>query len=133
MEHSFLTGLVPLHVLHHACKEPVFGLELIEELGRHGYRLSPGTLYPLLHGMETKGLLESRKELAVGRIRRVYRATAAGHKLLAMAKEKVRELFGELFEEEAREKVTPSHSGRRNLRQHALKNLREPGPQRRSK
>lgn len=131
MGHSLLTGLVPLHVLHHACKEPVFGLELIEELGRHGYRLSAGTLYPLLHRMEENGLLQSRKELAVGKIRRVYRATPAGHRMLAIAKQRVRELFGELFEEE--KEVKPAHSGHRNLRQHALKNLREAGPQRRSK
>jgi PadR family transcriptional regulator PadR len=131
MEHSLLAGLVPLHVLHHACKEPVFGLELIEELGRHGYRLSPGTLYPLLHGMEVKGLLKSRKELAVGKVRRVYRASPAGHKLLAIAKDRVRELFGELFEEQPG--VKPAHSGHRNLRKHALKVLREPGSQFRSK
>ncbi len=131
MEHSLLAGLVPLHVLHHACKESVFGLELIEELGRHGYRLSPGTLYPLLHGMEAKGLLHSRKELMFGKARRVYRATPLGHKLLAIAKERVWELFGELFEEE--HEIKPAHSGRRNLRQHALRNLRKSAPQRRSK
>jgi hypothetical protein len=30
---------------------------MIEELGRHGYRISPGTLYPLLHNLEKKGYL----------------------------------------------------------------------------
>jgi PadR family transcriptional regulator len=99
-EHRDLySGLIPLHILYHASKEPIFGLEMIEELGRHGYKLSPGTLYPLLHGMERKGLLKVA-ETADGRTRRrVYRATSAGHTALALAKEKVQELFSELFED----------------------------------
>ena len=93
-------GLIRFHVLHHAAKEPVYGLAMIEELGRHGYRLSPGTLYPILHGLEKKGYLRSSKERS-GRIsRRLYRATPSGKRALAKAKEKVRELFGELFEED---------------------------------
>ena len=93
------SGIIRLHILHHACEGPVFGLEMIEELGRHGYKVSPGTLYPLLHGLESKGLLRSKAHKA-GRIqRRVYRATPAGRKALAGAKHKVRELFHELLEE----------------------------------
>ena len=76
------------------------GLGMIEELARHGYRLSPGTLYPLLDGLEKKGLLRSSRRLADGRFRRFYRATPAGRKALKMAKQRVKELFGELFEEE---------------------------------
>lgn len=48
-------GLIRLHVLHHACKETIYGLAMIEELRRHGYELSAGTLYPILHGLEDKG------------------------------------------------------------------------------
>ncbi len=94
------SGLIRLHVLHHACREPVFGLGMIEELGRHGYRLSPGTLYPLLNELEKKGLLRSSRRLVEGRFRRVYRATPAGRKALYSAKHRVKELFGELFEDE---------------------------------
>jgi len=54
------TALVRLHILHHAAEEEIFGLGIIEELARHGYRLSPGTLYPILHGMEKNSLLRSR-------------------------------------------------------------------------
>ena len=93
-------GLVRLHVLHHAVKEPVYGLAMIEELRRHGYELSAGTLYPILHGLERKGLLTSSTARAGGAVRRVYRATAAGRAALSAAKAKVRELFGELFEDE---------------------------------
>jgi len=77
----------------------VFGLGMIEELSRHGYRLSPGTMYPILHGLEKKGFLRSREEWADGHRRRIYRATPTGRKALRTAKDKVRELFGELFEE----------------------------------
>jgi PadR family transcriptional regulator PadR len=93
------SGLIRLHILAHAKKDGVFGLGMIEELARHGYKLSPGTLYPLLHSMEKKGLLRSHKRLKTGKIRRVYKATASGRHALSMAKEKVHELFGVLFED----------------------------------
>jgi PadR family transcriptional regulator PadR len=98
---NLYAGLIRLHVMHHACKEAVYGLAMIEELRRHGYRLSAGTLYPILHGLEQRGWLKSRKQ-RIGRTeRRVYRATKAGRAALSAAKIKVRELFGELFEDEA--------------------------------
>ena len=93
-------GLIRLHVLYHACKGTVYGLEMIVELRRHGYELSAGTLYPLLHGLERKGLLASMKQRIGGTERRLYRATKAGRAALAASRAKVRELFGELFEEE---------------------------------
>lgn len=93
------SGLIRLHVLYHASKEPIFGLEMIEELGRHGYSLSPGTMYPLLHGLKKKGLLRSSRTGRRPNSRLVYRATAAGRIALTVAKDKVRELFSELFED----------------------------------
>ena len=93
-------GLIRLHVLHHAAKEPVYGLAMIEELARHGYKLSAGTLYPILHGLEDRGYLTSTEERSGSSARRVYRVTEAGKAALAGAKQKVRELFGELFEDE---------------------------------
>jgi len=92
------SGLIRLHILYHAAEGQIFGLGIIEELSRHGYKLSPGTLYPILHGMEKKGHLRSEIEEASGHFRRVYRITPKGKKALEGAKEKVRELFGELFE-----------------------------------
>jgi len=90
------SGLVRLHILHHACEAPIFGLEMIEELGRHGYRQSPGTVYPLLRSLQKKGLLVSKEEWEGGKYRKVYAATPAGKKALKSAKEKVQELFAEL-------------------------------------
>ncbi|MCP3983676.1 MAG: PadR family transcriptional regulator [bacterium] len=95
------SGLIRLHILHHASQEPIFGLGIIEELSHHGYRLSPGTIYPLLHGLEERGLLRSAPQRSGQRSRRTYRATARGRRALREASEKVRELFGELFEDEA--------------------------------
>jgi len=93
-------GLIRLHILHHASKAPVFGLWFIEELGRHGYRLSPGTLYPLLHSLERKGYLRSISERSGKTSRRMYQATPQGRKALLSARQKVSELFGELLEDE---------------------------------
>lgn len=95
------SGLVRLHVLHHSCDEPIFGLWMIEELARPGYRLSVGTPYPLLNGMEKRGLLRSSREIVGGKFRRMYRATSAGRAALRIAKKRVKQLFGELFEDES--------------------------------
>jgi DNA-binding PadR family transcriptional regulator len=97
-DQDLYAGLIRLHILHHASKEPVFGLWFIEELGRHGYKLSPGTLYPLLHALERKGYLRSTKHRSGKSLRRMYQATPLGRKALVSARQKVSELFGELLE-----------------------------------
>jgi PadR family transcriptional regulator, regulatory protein PadR len=97
-DRDLYSGLIRLHVLHHATEEPIFGLGMIEELNRHGYRISPGSLYPILHGLERKGYLRSGVKRNGKSIRKEYRATPLGRKALAAAKSKVRELFHELIE-----------------------------------
>jgi len=98
-DRDLYSGLIRLHILHHAAEEPIFGLGMLEELGRHGYRISPGTLYPILHGLEKRGYLRSTEQRNGKSRRKVYRATASGKKALAAAKSKVRELFQELIME----------------------------------
>ena len=61
VDRNLYNGLIRLHILHHAAEGPIFGQAMIDELGRHGYRLSAGTLYPILHGMERQGYLRSRR------------------------------------------------------------------------
>jgi DNA-binding PadR family transcriptional regulator len=100
VDRDLYSGLIRLHVLHHASEEPIFGLGMIEELARHGYRISPGSLYPLLHGLEKKGYLRQKEERKGKSLRKVYRATPRGKKALEAAKSKVRELFRELMEGE---------------------------------
>lgn len=100
-ERYLCAGLIRLHVLHHAIEGPIYGLEMIEELAHHGYRLSAGTLYPILHELAERGLLV-RSEVQVGRARRrMYNATPRGRKALKKAKVRVRELFRELIDDVA--------------------------------
>jgi len=91
-------GFIKLHILYHAGQEPVYGLWLIEELGRHGYKLSPGTLYPMLHGLEQERLLVSEKKLSDGKVRKYYRLTSSGRTALRQAQDKIAELVNELDE-----------------------------------
>lgn len=97
-DRELYSGLIRLHVLYHATREPIFGLGMAEELARHGYRISPGTLYPLLHSLEEKGYLRSTERRDGKSLRKIYRATARGRKALEAATGKVRELFQELME-----------------------------------
>jgi len=97
-DRDLYSGLIRLHILHHATKEPIFGLGMIEELARHGYRISPGSLYPLLSRFEAKGYLRSNQERKGKSLRKVHRATREGRNALAAAKSKIRELFQEIVE-----------------------------------
>ncbi len=98
--HDLLSGFVRIHILHHATERPVYGQWIIEELARHGYRLSPGTLYPMLRAMEERGYLRGREDRggAGGRRRRIYRATRLGRAGLAIARARLSELIGEVGE-----------------------------------
>src|SRR3972149_6588439 len=98
----FFGGFVRLHILYHAAKEPIWGAEIMEELRRHGYRLSPGTIYPILHQLANGGYLTCEVEVAVGRRRKKYRIARSGQKLLQQARAKLRELVGEVLEDRDR-------------------------------
>lgn len=92
--HDLLSGLVRLHVLHHAGQHPVYGQWMIDELARHGYRLSPGTLYPMLSKMERDGYLTSQTERDGRTSRKFYTITDKGREGLALARVRLRELKG---------------------------------------
>ena len=83
--------------MHHASKEPIYGLWFIEELKRHGYRISPGTLYPILHRLEEEGLLKSYSENVEGKIRKYYKITPKGLRIFLKVKEKMKELINEVM------------------------------------
>jgi PadR family transcriptional regulator, regulatory protein PadR len=89
-------GFIHIHILHHAKKEPFFGSWMIEELKEHGYSMSPGTLYPLLHSMESSGLLEKEDRTVEGKIRKYYKITERGNEVLREARAKAFELFKEI-------------------------------------
>ena len=94
---DFQRGAVRLHILHHATKQPVHGAWMSEELAHHGYKISPGTLYPTLHRMEREGVLKSQQVVVDGRTRRVYRATPSGRQALRATKRALKELANELL------------------------------------
>ncbi|MCZ7415718.1 MULTISPECIES: PadR family transcriptional regulator [unclassified Streptomyces] len=98
---EFQRGAVRLHILHHAAREEIHGAWMTAELTRHGYRISPGTLYPTLHRLEADGLLTSEQRVVAGRTRRVYRATAAGERALAEDRRALAELAREVLGDEA--------------------------------
>jgi PadR family transcriptional regulator PadR len=96
--HDLLSGFIRIHILHHAAEGPIYGQWIIEELARHGYRLSPGTLYPMLRALKEKGYLTAHEDRGGpgGRRRRLYTATALGREGLAIARERLCELVGEV-------------------------------------
>lgn len=93
---KFFLGFIQIHILHHAKKEPFYGAWMIEELSEHGYDMSPGTLYPLLHSMESSGLLEKEEKTVEGKIRKYYKITELGNEVLDEARKKAYELFKEI-------------------------------------
>ncbi len=93
-----LSGFVRMHILHHAAEGGVYGNWMIEELRHHGYRISPGTLYPLLRAMERDGWLTGKAEKGGAR-RTFYRITANGRRALKEARARLRELFRETAKE----------------------------------
>lgn len=95
---KFLLGFIGIHILHHAQNEPIYGAWMIEELMHHGYSMSAGTMYPILHSLEKDGLLVSEERNVEGKIRKYYSITAAGETVLSEARAKAYELFREIRE-----------------------------------
>ena len=96
---DFFLGFVKIHILYHASKQQIYGVEMREELGRHGYQLSPGTLYPTLHRLEKDGYLERQPRVVGGKVRNYYAITKKGRGALSEAQHKIRELVNEVLEE----------------------------------
>ncbi len=97
---TFFGGFVRLHVLYHAAREPVFGVEMMEELARHGYHIGPGTMYPIFHQLEEAGYLTAHAEVVGGKQRKYYRATPEGIAAMEEAKKKLRELVKEVLHDD---------------------------------
>ena len=99
MLNDFFLGFVKIHILYHASKEPIYGVAILHELGRHGYRLSPGTLYPTLHRLAEGGYLMRQSKVVGGRVRKYYAITEQGLAALAEARTKITELVDEVLGE----------------------------------
>jgi len=93
-------AFIKLHILYHANKIPVFGVGLMEELARHGYEVSPGTLYPTLGKLEKSGFLTCEARTVDHKQRKYYRITPAGISLLGKMKTKIEELYDEVVKDQ---------------------------------
>lgn len=98
MLQDFVLGFMRIHILYHARDKPIYGAWIMEELGRHGYKLTPGTLYPILHELEEKGFLKSHTQIVQGKKRKYYEITPQGSKVIEEVKPKIRELVAEVLE-----------------------------------
>ncbi len=117
MLREFFLGFIKVHILHHAAEEAVYGLALIAELRRHGYELSPGTLYPVLHQLEEAGYLDRIDRVVSGKVRKYYVITRRGDVALTDARQKIGELVGELLEANvSRRRLASKHAPTRARR-----------------
>ena len=93
---KIVNGLIYIHILHHGNQEPFYGSWMLEELEHHGYHISPGTLYPVLKSMVEEGLIEKEERNVNGRIRKYYKTTEEGSKLLHELKHNLKELVNDV-------------------------------------
>jgi PadR family transcriptional regulator PadR len=108
---EFLLAFWKIHILHHAEEQGVYGQWMLEELQRHGYRLSPGTLYPLLARMARRGWLRAT-EPERSRDARVYRITPAGAEVLQRLRASLAELQHEVGASRSRASRTTSRTSK---------------------
>lgn len=102
-----------LHILYHATEGDLYGLWMIEELAHHGYKVGPSHLYPKFHRLERQGYLEREDRLVDGKLRKYYRATAAGARYLEIRKRMVLELVREAFSAAELEELAASRKKRK--------------------
>jgi DNA-binding PadR family transcriptional regulator len=117
---EFLLAFWKIHILHHAADgRGVYGQWMLEELHHHGYRLSPGTLYPILARMAQRGWLRAAEPKRT-KAARVYRLTSRGHEVLAQLRHALDELYGEVGAHPGRHQAasvpSPQRRGKRRSR-----------------
>jgi DNA-binding PadR family transcriptional regulator len=99
---DFFLGFIQVHVLTHASREPIYGAWVLDELERHGYHVSPGTLYPLLHDLQGSGFLQREDRVVDGKVRKYYLITPEGRKVLDVARDRIGELVDEILDDDDR-------------------------------
>jgi Predicted transcriptional regulators len=97
LNRKFFLGFIRIHILYHASKEEIYGVQMIQELKNHGYDVSPGTMYPILHSLKAEGFLKCRKVNVQGKIRKYYKITSNGQKILRESRQKTVELINEVM------------------------------------
>jgi DNA-binding PadR family transcriptional regulator len=97
MLRELLRGFIRVQILFGASEEPVYGVALMAELARHGYRVGPGTLYPILYRLEHQGVLRKEGQVVNGKVRKYYRITSPGRRVLRRAQAQLQELAVEVL------------------------------------
>lgn len=85
IDKSLVSGSTSMLLLRLLEEKDMYGYEMIERLrSKSGnvFELKAGTLYPLLHGMESKGFLNSYEREEAGKVRKYYCITREGRRFL---------------------------------------------------
>lgn len=85
IEKSLVSGSMTMLILKLLSEKDMYGYEMIDTLRKKSqnvFELKAGTLYPLLHGLEEKGLLTVYEQEHLGKVRKYYSLTKAGRGLL---------------------------------------------------
>lgn len=85
IDKALLSGSMSMLILKLLSEKDMYGYEMIETLrnrSQNVFELKAGTLYPLLHGLEEKGLLTSFEQEFNGKVRKYYSITKEGHGFL---------------------------------------------------
>ena len=94
VEKSLVSGSMTMLLLGLLKEKDMYGYEMIDTLrrkSRNVFELKAGTLYPLLHGMEEKGLLTAYEQEYAGKVRKYYSITKKGKQELAKKTEEWQE------------------------------------------
>lgn len=90
IDKSLMSGSMTMLILKLLSEKDMYGYEMIDTLrqkSQNVFELKAGTLYPLLHGLEDKGLLTVYEEEFAGKVRKYYSLTKQGRGLLAQKTE----------------------------------------------
>jgi DNA-binding PadR family transcriptional regulator len=97
IDKSLLTGSMTMLILKLLSEKDMYGYEMIDTLRKKSqsvFELKAGTLYPLLHGLEEKGMLKVYEQEYLGKTRKYYSITKEGKKLLKSKTEEWNEYSG---------------------------------------
>src|SRR5262245_4900151 len=96
MDREFQRGFIKLYALWRASKGETYGVQIIEEMRKLGFKVSPGTLYPVLHTLLEEKDLKLTDRIVDGKVRKCYRATAKGKEEAEEVIERLSELLRKL-------------------------------------
>lgn len=90
IDKNLIQGSMGLMIMRLLEEKDMYGYEMINVLrskSNNVFELKSGTLYPLLHTLESKGFLSSYEDESSGKTRKYYKLTNSGKKQVAQKKE----------------------------------------------